>query len=232
MAELLHSVSSPRRRRRNRLAAALAAALLLSTSGGCSIFAGLQNSLDYSDECNEWMLGYRNSAWAAKAWHRQKPCYQNRQHLDDFGAGFRAGYLDVANGGRGCTPAFAPREYWGWKYQSPVGQQRIAAWFAGFPMGAKAAEEEGLGNYALLMPSSMVQHEYAQAGWTPPGAPFCCPLGPAMPVTGGAAPIPGDGAMGSGVLGEPTPAGSPSDMMPMAPYSAPAPMPVPAPIID
>ncbi len=230
MAALLRSTKSMRHgSRRGRIAVALAAALMLSSNSGCTVLTGLQNSLDYSDECNEWMLGYRNSALAAKSWYRHKPCYQNREYLDDFGAGFRAGYEDVANGGKGCTPAFAPREYWSWKYQTPSGQQRIAAWFAGFPMGAKAAEEEGMGNYSLLMPSSMAQHEYTQAGWAPPAPAHCCPIGPALPVTGAASGA--AGMMDGGMIGEPTPAMSPSDIAPMGPQGSGVMVPVPAPNI-
>ncbi len=190
MADLSRNdARSDRLRKRLRFASAVAAALLLSTSTGCTVLPGLAQALDYSEECDEAVMGYRNSAYAAKAWYKRKPCYRNRQHLDDFGAGFRAGYEDVANGGNGCTPAFAPREYWSWKYQSPVGQQRVAAWFAGYPLGAKAAEEDGLGNYAQIMASSSIQHEYQSAGWVPPPVPMATPCGPALPVTGSPTPM-------------------------------------------
>lgn len=76
--------------------------------------------------------------------------------------------MDVADGGTGCVPTFPPREYWGWKYQSCVGQERVAAWFAGYPHGARAAEEDGIGNYYQIQTSANIQHQYAQHGMLDP----------------------------------------------------------------
>jgi hypothetical protein len=150
---------------RRRWVRLVLSATILTASSGCSILPGLQNSLDYSDECNEMMIDYRNQAWAAKAWHCRKNQFKNQCNLDDFGAGFRAGYMDTASGGPGCTPAFAPREYWSWKYQSPSGQQRVSAWFAGYPLGVKAAEEDGLGNYAFVAAGAQMQSQFHNNNW-------------------------------------------------------------------
>ena len=164
MAALSFNNERARYRRRRWIGVFLSTAML-STSSGCSILPGLQQSLDYSDECNEAMLGYRNQASAAKAWLCRKHCYKDRCDLDDFGAGFRAGYMEIASGGSGCTPAFAPREYWSWKYQSGSGQKRVSSWFAGFPLGAQAAEEDGIGNYAFVGASSEMRATYNNGGY-------------------------------------------------------------------
>jgi hypothetical protein len=157
--------------------------MVLASSTGCTILPGLQNALDYSEECNDAFMNYRNHAYSAKAWYRREQCYCRQKHLSDFEAGFRAGYEDVASGGTGCTPAFAPRDYWGWKYQSPAGQQRVAAWFAGFPLGAQAAEEDGLGNYANIQMSGWAQNQYQQAGYLrSPALPNSYDMGTADPV--------------------------------------------------
>ncbi len=101
---------------------------------------------------------------ATKAWHRRKHAFCNHNHLAEMCAGFEAGYLSVADGGDGCTPAFAPREYWGWEYQTAEGQRKVAAWFEGFPHGCRAAEEDGIGNWTQIQTSYGVQKEYHQAG--------------------------------------------------------------------
>ena len=120
--------------------------------------SGINNSLEYNECCNDFMIGFRNSAWSARAWQARKHCYKCQRYQNDFKAGFRAGYEDVASGGNGCTPTFPPRTYWGWKYQSPEGQLKVAAWFQGYPMGAKAAEQDGLGyHHEIQMCSEMEQ---------------------------------------------------------------------------
>ncbi|WP_153557328.1 hypothetical protein [Roseimaritima sediminicola] len=124
--------------------------MTVGSSTGCSVFQGLNQSLSSCDCVDEFMIGYRNRALAAQAWHARKHCYNHHGHQDHFSAGFIQGYIDVADGGDGCTPAIAPRDYWGWRYQSPEGQAKVAAWFAGYPMGAKAAEEDGLGHWSQL----------------------------------------------------------------------------------
>ena len=84
--------------------------------------------------------------------------------MKEFAQGFKAGYMEIADGGTGCSPAFPPREYWGWKYQSCEGQARVAAWYAGYPHGARAAEEEGIGSWTQIQTSTSIQQQYAQHG--------------------------------------------------------------------
>jgi hypothetical protein len=111
---------------------------------------GIHQAIAHNDALDEFLVGHRNRAWSARAWHRQKHLFCDKRHQADFAAGFRQGYEDVANGGNGCTPAIAPQSYWGWKYQSPEGQAKVSAWFEGYPLGAKAAEEDGLGNWGHI----------------------------------------------------------------------------------
>lgn len=131
---------------------------------GCSGFSGASHQLSYNSGWNEFVQGYRNSVWSAKAWNSRKNQFCGEKYLHDFSIGFRAGYEDVAAGSNGCTPAFPPREYWSWKYQSAEGQAKVAAWFSGYPHGARAAEEDGVGNWTQIQTSTNIQSEYAQAG--------------------------------------------------------------------
>ena len=116
---------------------------------GCTAFTGLNNSWQYNGYWNQTMMGQRNKSSASKAWHCRKHHFCNEKYMKEFSQGFKAGYMDIADGGTGCTPAFPPREYWGWKYQSCEGQARVAAWYSGFPHGARAAEEDGIGTEAV-----------------------------------------------------------------------------------
>ncbi len=141
--------------------------LALSMLCGCSALGGLSDELKYNRAMDEMVTGYRNNAWSAKAWHRRKHQFCREKYLTDFCNGFRAGYQAVADGSDGCTPAFPPKEYWGWKYQSAEGQAKVAAWFSGYPHGARAAEEDGVGNWTQIQTSSNIQAEYQQFGLIP-----------------------------------------------------------------
>ncbi len=121
-------------------------------------------------ECvDKFMIGYRNSAMAAKAWHREKHCFQGkcRGNLRDFEAGFLQGYMDVAAGGDGCVPAIAPEKYWGWRYQSDKGQAGVNAWYEGYPMGVRAAEKDGVGNWGQIRPVGLHQAEANSTAYAP-----------------------------------------------------------------
>ena len=143
--------------------------LLLASSAavpfsGCTAFTGLNNSWQYNGYWNQTMMGQRNKSSASKAWHCRKHHFCNEKYMKEFSQGFKAGYMDIADGGTGCTPAFPPREYWGWKYQSCEGQARVAAWYSGYPHGARAADEEGIGHWTQIQTSSAIQHQYSQHG--------------------------------------------------------------------
>ena len=145
----------------------LLATLVASTLGGfsgCAAVNGAKNSWNYSGMMNEMMMGYRNQAWANKAWHNRKHQFCKEKQLHEFCEGFRAGYATVTEGSEGCNPAFPPRQYWGWKYQSAEGQEKVAAWYAGFPHGARAAEEDGIGGWNQIQTSNNVQKRFEEQG--------------------------------------------------------------------
>ena len=149
----------------------LAASLIvvLTCSTGCTLVHNAHRSMTYSDSWNEAVLVMRNRNLSTKAWHKRKQHFCNERYSADFCAGFRQGYEDVANGSNGCTPAMPPRSYWTWEFQSGEGQARTSSWFSGYPQGARAAEEDGIGNYSQLQLSSGLQTEYQQAGVLPQG---------------------------------------------------------------
>ncbi len=142
--------NAPRQRAIRQIFALGFAGLLVGSSPGCTILSNMGSVFSASDACDEFMIGHRNSVMAAKAWYRVKPHYRNHPHRNSFRDGFIAGYIDVAEGGAGCTPSVAPSEYWGWQYQSPEGQQATNAWFEGFPHGAQAAEQDGVGHWGNI----------------------------------------------------------------------------------
>lgn len=65
----------------------------------------------------------------------------------DFQHGFEQGYIDLARGGLGRTPATAPHRYWGPAYRTPGGQSRQQDWLAGYTAGTAVSQADGLGQY-------------------------------------------------------------------------------------
>lgn len=180
--------------------------MLLATLGfllypalGCTMVSGLGSSLAPQETLDNFLVNYRNQAWAAKAWHCRKHKFCNKRYLSDYERGFRDGYASVAQGGNGCVPAVCPQSYWGWQYQAADGQARMNAWFEAFPLGVQAAEQDGIGGWGQLrtsmaypappaaMPAGMGPGAMP-AGGMPMGA---MPMG-AVPL--GAAPMAGMGA--------------------------------------
>ncbi len=98
--------------------------MLTGLAGGCASMG------DFADER---LLTARFTSGANQAFGSYEatqgapiPC---RNHFAD---GFKAGYLDVANGGKGCPPVVPPKRYWSACYMTPKGQQAAQQWFAGF----------------------------------------------------------------------------------------------------
>lgn len=139
-----------------RLLGSLATAtVILCCYSGCSTIHNGFQSLRNNSDWNDSVILLRNRNFASKAWHRRKHNFANQAHTSDFSAGFRAGYINAAEGGDGCTPSHPPQEYWGWQFQSAVGQSRTSAWFAGYPYGYTAAIEEGIANCNQLQLGTM-----------------------------------------------------------------------------
>lgn len=148
---------TPRSRRIRGLLVAATMSSMLVPSSGCMLVNGMQRALTRHDSCDEFMLNYRNRAWAARAWLCQQDRYANHCYVADLEAGFRQGYEDVAAGGNGCLPAVCPQSYWGWQYQSADGQARMNAWFEGYPLGVKAAEQDGVGHWGNIAAAFPIQ---------------------------------------------------------------------------
>ncbi|TWT76713.1 hypothetical protein CA13_72110 [Planctomycetes bacterium CA13] len=143
------------RRSRRAIRAVMLAGLSIAIVGstGCTMFSGVCKSVQQTEALDEFMIGHRNRVMAAKAWHCQKHQFCNPSSA--FKDGFIEGYMDVANGGNGCIPSVAPSKYWGWAYQSANGQSAVNDWFAGYPMGVKAAEQDGVGHWNQIQTGRM-----------------------------------------------------------------------------
>jgi hypothetical protein len=178
-----------------RLLAVTTIALAIGGSTGCTVSQGIQNSLAYNDAMNDFVLGWRNESWAKRTWREKRPEYGNQPFLDDFGKGFVDGYIAAAAGGAQCSPALPPRRYWSWKYQTAEGQGKTAAWYAGYPLGAQAAEEEGAHLWGDIQISESLRQEYELGHEAPYPYPVsrynaeeCCPQ---IPVDGQIVPLDG-----------------------------------------
>ena len=166
--------TNSRRRRLSRMV--LVASLVVGgvASTGCTASRGLFSRVSRGGYCDKVVSKYRNRVAAEKAWHCRKASFGAQASNEVFKAGFIDGYIDVAEGGDGCTPPFAPREYWGWRYQNAGGRNAVGSWFAGYPLGVQAAEEDGLGTFRQL--------PFCNQGC---GTPACAPgATPAMGATG------------------------------------------------
>jgi len=166
-------------------------------SSGCISADSIKAYLQYNDSSNDFVMGWRNTVWARQAWHARKAQFVDEPQFHAFGQGFRDGYVAVASGGNGCPPPLPPRRYWNWRYQTAEGQGQVAAWFAGYPHGARAADEEGAGLYQQIQVSHPIEVQYSpefqsaagaeqmirdlMPGAVQPGGP---PLEQVMPVPG------------------------------------------------
>jgi hypothetical protein len=144
-----------------RLCLGLLASLVIASNSGCSVFRGVSDYIAYNDACNDFVIGWRNEVWARQSWHENKACFADQAYLRDFGQGYRDGYMSVAAGGNGCPPPIPPRCYWSWHYQSGEGQGKVAAWFAGFPHGAAAAERDNAGEWQEIQVSHHIHTQYS-----------------------------------------------------------------------
>lgn len=140
------------KRRRRGLAFALSIVCSMGLCG-CSTSASLR-SITSSGTWNDTVEMLRNRSFSAKAYYRRQHHYSNFGYPRDFKAGFRAGYEAIADGKPGCPPAFPPKEYWSWEFQSAEGQARTRAWFEGYPYGVQAAREDGVNQWSSLVSSS------------------------------------------------------------------------------
>ncbi len=163
--------------------AAIGLAVLLVTNG-CTFVHNAYENMRYDETWNRAVISTRSKAWSKTAWHKRKHLFCRERQLDAFCDGFRAGYQEVCSGmnTNGCTPNVPPREYWSWQYQSAEGQQKTSAWFAGYPQGARAAEEDGVANWSQIQLSSNLQNQYRTAGVLPASQHSTYPIAPGPPV--------------------------------------------------
>ena len=121
---------------------------------GCNFLTGIDNYIQYNSTTEDFVSGWRNRVWANRAYNARREMMDPGPYEADYRRGFVAGYTNVAQGGQGCTPSLPPRIYWSWRYQSAEGQVKVQAWYAGFPQGARAAEEDGVGNFYQIQVAS------------------------------------------------------------------------------
>ena len=133
----------------------------LCSAAGCLSVQGIRNQLQYNDRTNDFVMGWRNSVWARQSWHAHKAEFVGEPQFNAFGEGYRAGYAAVASGGNGCPPPVAPRKFWNWRYQTAEGQAQVAAWFSGYPHGAREADLDGAGLYQQIQVSYPIEKQYS-----------------------------------------------------------------------
>lgn len=141
------------------------AALLLSMAT-CLTGCGSMTSLT---DCKSKI---RNKCIAQKAWNHWSWCYDDLDHPHHFARGFKAGYRDILEGGKGCQPTLPPKCYWS-SCHSPQGVCEVNAWFDGFLHGVLAANQDGVGSFSQVpisptarmnLEASRNPHPYGHSG--------------------------------------------------------------------
>ncbi len=135
-------------------------ALLLISSAGCSAI---------QDHCITFETNTRNTVLAEKGWMNWASCYENVNYKLHFAKGFKDGYTNILEGGKGCQPTLPPRCYWKPHFQTPEGKAKTNAWFDGYSHGAVAAQQDGFGSLQQL-PISPTARANLMARQAPPSA--------------------------------------------------------------
>jgi hypothetical protein len=134
----------------------------------------------------EQFIALKNRSWAKIAWAQEYPRYRKQPPpiRKSFGAGWREAYYDVAQGGSGKIPLFPPVDYWGVKYQNPMGRDQIDAWFAGYRFGAVAASQDNVGFWIQIPMSGdpSATHEMVTTAAEPPAEQVSPPDSEALPL--------------------------------------------------
>jgi hypothetical protein len=138
-------------------------ALLLLGATGCNAI---------QDYCIDVETSSRNCILSHKAWCHWSWCYEDLDYPHHFAKGFRAGYENILEGGKGCQPTLPPRWYWKPCYQTPEGRCKIAAWFDGFSHGAVAAQQDGYGALGEIPISPTARQNWLSRQATPNPACF------------------------------------------------------------
>jgi hypothetical protein len=146
---------------RSRTLGLMLLSLLIIPNLGCQSWRHTRDCFYYCEPIDEMMLSYNCHRAAKAAWKAREHHHCERKRFDHFGLGFREGYASVAMGGNGCPPPLPHRRYWGWRYQNCEGQECVAAWFDGYPAGARAAEEDGVSNWSRMQTSYLIDAQYA-----------------------------------------------------------------------
>ena len=184
---------------------------------GCQATEGIRNQLAYSDACNDLIVGWRNRVWSSQAWHENQELAADQRFPGDFEAGFLDGYAAAGQGSDGCPPPIPPRKYWSWKYQTPEGQGKVAAWYAGWPHGARAAEEDGTTTWSQIQVSHQIEQQYAPPYTRTDRNSANSPLPTAPAAAPGTAPIPpAPTSDGAALLRLPRPTTRPSPAQPLS----------------
>jgi hypothetical protein len=133
--------------------AAIAVVLMAGLAEGCASFNHTSSSCCCCGD--QLYCGWRDYVWAKRAYHHRHAICGDA-YPTHFRDGFMAGYMAICHGEDGYAPATPPKSYWGYAYQSAEGQAMTGSWFAGYPEGVRAAQEDGAGKYRDLRVSAML----------------------------------------------------------------------------
>src|SRR5207302_6377029 len=94
---------------------------------------------------NDWLVDKLADMQAEQAWTRLRRDARAQPMSDDFGDGFKQGYVaSLRRSGWVETPTAAPQCYAAPRYQTAEGHHAIQDWFHGYRHGADLARESNL----------------------------------------------------------------------------------------
>ena len=137
---------------------------ILNSCLGLTILIGSVGCSSFQDHIDGHFQSHYVNKQAKACFYEMEECYDHVPNYYDFRKGFIEGYINVANGGNGCSPMFPPREYWKSYCSTGDMQCRAVSWFDGFAHGAVAAETCGAKSQGFIGLSPHYN------GGVPPGA--------------------------------------------------------------
>ncbi len=128
---------------------------------GCTVCELALRTMRYEPAAYSWKHDKVRSrrlyrTWAEEAWQLEQQGCQDSGLSQEFGMGFRDGFVDyVYAGGTGEPPPVPPRRFWNASLRSPEGQQLAQQWFNGYRRGAQVARDGGYRSMATIHSSLM-----------------------------------------------------------------------------
>ncbi|MAT68717.1 MAG: hypothetical protein CMJ58_04265 [Planctomycetaceae bacterium] len=134
----------------------------LAASTGCTVCRHAKRTLfdepaEYSARRDRPRSIKLYRQWAEEQWQQFSGDCGEGVEREEFGAGFRDGFVDyVYAGGTGEPPPVPPRKFWNAAWRNGEGHSASADWFSGYRVGSSVARDGGFRRAAIVLSSYQV----------------------------------------------------------------------------